>query len=67
MEELCRKLVEVGRVSDRMMAVVLVFEDVLRLTSLYAQQSRSMEEKYSFYNELKNMWNIHSLNDFIVC
>ena len=67
MEELCRKLVEVGRVSDGMMAVVLVFEDVLRLTSLYAQQSRSMEEKYSFYNELKNMWNMHSLNDFIVC
>ena len=48
-EELCEKVVEVRWVSDRVMAVVLVFEeDVLRLTCGYALQSgRSLEEKLS--------------------
>ena len=35
-DELCKKVVEVGKVSDRVMAVVLVFEDVLRLVCGYA-------------------------------
>ena len=42
-------------VSDRVMAVVLVFEkDVLRLICGYAPQSGgSLEAKQSFYDELK--------------
>ena len=54
-EELCEKVVEVRRVSDRVMAVVLVFEEyVLRLISRYALQSgRHLEEKQSLYDELK--------------
>ena len=35
-EELCEKVLEVRRMSDRIMAVVFVFEeDVLRLTCVY--------------------------------
>ena len=54
-EELCEKVVEVRRVSDRAMEVVLVIgENVLRLICGYASQSeRSFEDKQSFY-ELKS-------------
>ena len=46
-EELCENVVEVGRVSDRVMTVVVVIEeDMLRLICGYAPQSRrSFEEK----------------------
>ena len=38
-EELCEKVVEVRRVSDRVMAVVVVYEeDVLRLICGYGMQ-----------------------------
>ena len=45
-------MVEIRRVSNGVMAVVLVFEvDVLRLICGYAPQSgRSLEEKQSFYD-----------------
>ena len=49
-EELCEKVIEVRRVIDRVMTVVIVFEeDVLRLICGYAPQSgKSFEEKQSF-------------------
>ena len=49
-EELCEKVVEVRRVSHRVMAVVLVFQkDVLRLTCGNALQSgRNLEENSLF-------------------
>ena len=37
-EELCDKVVEVGRVSDRVMSVIVFEEDVLRLICGYATQ-----------------------------
>ena len=54
-DELCEKVVEVRRVSDRVMNVVVFFEeDVLRLICGYARQSgTSLEEKTVFYDELK--------------
>ena len=49
-EELCEKVVEVRRVTDRVMTVVVVFEgDVLRLICGYASQiGRIFKEKQSF-------------------
>ena len=49
-EKLCEKVVEVRRVSDRVMTAVIVSEeDVLRLICGYALQSgRRLEEKLSF-------------------
>ena len=46
-EELCKKVVEVIMVCDRVMTLVLVFvEDVLRLVCGYAPQSgKCLEEK----------------------
>ena len=46
-EELCEKMVEVRRVSNRVMTVVVVFEeDALRLICGYAPLSgRRLEEK----------------------
>ena len=45
-EVLCDKLVEVRRVSDTVMTVVIFEEDVLRLICGYAPQSGgSLEEK----------------------
>ena len=38
-EEMCEEVVEVRRVSDRVMTVVVFEEDVLRLICWYAPQS----------------------------
>ena len=59
-EELCEKVVDVRRVSDRVMTVVVVYEeDMLRLICAYDLQSgRSLEEKQSFYDELKSEWDM---------
>ena len=61
--ELCKKVVEV---SDRVMAVVLVFEeDVLWLICGYAPQSgRRFKEKQSFYDDLKYEW--HSAGNLVM-
>ena len=50
-EELCEKVVEVRRVSDRVMTLVVFKEDVLWFICGYAPKSgRSLEEKQSFYD-----------------
>ena len=47
--ELCEKVVEVRRESDRVMTVVVFEDDVLMWICVYAPQSgRSLEEKQSF-------------------
>ena len=66
-EELCEKVVEVRRVSDRVMTLVVFEEDVLRLICWYALQSgRSWKEKQSFYDKLKCEWDMH-LYDLDIC
>ena len=67
-EEQCEKVMEVRRISDRMMTIAVVFEeDVLRLICGLAPQSgRSLYEKQSFYDELKCEWNMHSTRDLVV-
>ena len=66
-EELCEKVVEVRRVSDRVMTVVVFEEDVLRLICRYASQSgSSFEGKQSFYDEHKCEWDMHSADDLVM-
>ena len=49
-EELCEKVLEVRRVSDRVMTVVVFEEDVVRLICGYAAHSgSSLEEKNSLF------------------
>ena len=51
-----------------MMTVVVFEEDVLRLICGYAQQGgRSLEEKQSFYYELKCEWGMNSAGDLVMC
>ena len=67
-EDVCEKVVEVRRVSDRVMTLVVLEEDVLRLICGYAPLSgRSLEEKQSFYDKLKCEWNMHSADDLVIC
>ena len=62
-------MVEVGRVSDRVITVVVVFEeDVLRSICGHALQGgRSMKEKQTSYDELKGEWDMHSAGDLVMC
>ena len=59
-EELCEKVVEIGRKSDRVMAVVLVFvEQVKRVACAYASQvARSECEKDQLYNDMAGEWDM---------
>ena len=69
-DELCKKVVEVRRVSDSVMTVVVVvFEEyMLRLICGYAPKSgRSLEEKQSFYDKLKCVWDMHFAGDLVIC
>ena len=43
-------------------------EDVLRLICGYSPQSgRSLEQRQSFYDELKCEWNMHSADVLVMC
>ena len=66
-EELCEKVVEVRRKSDRIMAMVLAFEgELVRLICAYGPQGvRALVEKNHFYEEMKDEWSVKS-NDEIV-
>ena len=68
-EELCEEVVDVRRVSDRVMTLAVVFEeDVLRLICGYAPQSgRCFEDKLLFYDELKCEWDMHSSDELVMC
>ena len=66
-EDLCKKVVEVRRVSDRVMTVLIFEEDVLRLICQYtAQRGRCFEEKLFFYDKLNGEWDMHSAGDFVM-
>ena len=60
-------MVELRRVSDRVITLVVFEEGVLRFICGYAPQSgRSLEEKQSFYDELKCEWDMHSSDDLVM-
>ena len=53
-EDLCMNVVEINRISDRVMVVVIIFgKKVVRIVCAYAPQGgRSMSEKEKFYEKL---------------
>ena len=67
-QEHCEKMVEVGWLSG-VIAILLVFEvDVMRLICGYAPRSgRFLKEMQYFYDELKSEWDMHSVDDSVVC
>ena len=65
--EPCEKELEVRRISVIEMTVVVFEEDVLELICRNPPQSgRSLEEKQSFYDELKCEWDTHSAGDLVM-
>lgn len=66
-EELCEKVVEIRRRSDRVMSMVLVLEnEVVRVISAYAPQSGKSEiEKENFYVELESEWDLKGKNEVV--
>ena len=67
-EELCEKVVEVRRKSDRVMAIVLVFEEeVVRVICGYGPQSgRTSAEKERFYDEMASEWDLQSMGELVM-
>ena len=67
-EELCEKVVEVWRKSDRVMAMVLVFEkEVVRVICAYAPQlGRSKCKKDQFYNDMASEWDLQSPGEVVL-
>ena len=67
-EELCEKVLEVRRVRDRVMTLVILEADVLRMICEYAPQcGRRSEKTQYFYDELKCEWDMHSTDDLVMC
>ena len=67
-EELCEKVVEVRRRSDRVMSIVMVFEEeVLRVICGYGPQSgRTNAEKDQFYDALASEWELHNEGELVL-
>ena len=60
-KELCEKVVEVRRKSDRVMAMVLAFEEKYTL-----QVGRSEYEKDQFYNGMASEWDLHNPSEVVL-
>ena len=66
-QELCEKVVELRRLSDGVMNVLVIFDDVLMVICEYALQGeRSLEEKWSFC-ELRGECDVHSAYYINMC
>lgn len=67
-EELCEKVVEVRRRSDRVMTVIMAFEEeVVRIICVYSPQSgRTDAEKERFYDELSSEWDLQSVGELVL-
>ena len=67
-EELCEKVIEVRRKSDRVMAMVLTFEkEVVRAICAYGPQTgRPEAEKDRFYDELASEWDLGGIGEMVI-
>ena len=68
MKELCKKVVEVRKKSDKIMAVMLVFEvEVIRVICAYAPRVRRSEcEKNQLYNDITNEWDLQNPGEVVL-
>ena len=67
-KELCEKVVDVRKKSDRVMTVVLAFgKQVIRVISAYGPQAgRPLEEKHRFYDELAAEYELQNPSEIIL-
>ena len=68
-EDLCMNVVEINRISDRVMVVVIIFgKKVVRIVCVYAPQcGRSMSEKEKFYEEMGRGCEVENANEVLIC
>ena len=65
-EELCEKVAQVRRKSNRVMTVALE-EEVVRIICVYGLQSgKTSAEKEHFYNDLRSEWDLHSVGELVL-
>ena len=64
-EELCEKVVEVRRKSDRVMAIVLAFEEKV-ICAFAPQVGRSDCEKDKFYNDMASEWGLQNPSEVVL-
>ena len=67
-EELCEKIVKIRRKSDRVMTMVLVFEEqIMRVMCAYGPQlGRSDCEKDQFYNDMAGEWDLKNSGEMVL-
>ena len=68
-EDSCMNVVEINRISDRVMVVVIIFgEKVVRIVCVYAPQcGRLMSEKEKFYEEMGRGSEVENANEVLIC
>ena len=68
-EDLCMNAVEINRISDRVMVVVIIFgKKVVRIFCAYAPQcGRSMSKKEKFYEEMARGCKVENANEVLIC
>ena len=68
-EDLCMNVVEINRILDRVMVVVIIFGiKVVRIVCAYAPQcGRSMSEKERFYEEMARGCEVENANEVLIC
>ena len=68
-EDLRMNVVEINRILDRVMVVVIIFgKKVVRIVCAYAPQcGRSMSEKKKFYEEVARGCEVENANEVLIC
>ena len=68
-EDLCMNVVEINRISDRVMVVVIIFgKKVVRIVCAYAPQcGRSMSQKEKFYEEMVRGCEVENASKVLIC
>ena len=68
-EDLRMNVVEINRISDRVMVAVIIFgKKVVRIVCAYApQRGRSMSEKEKFYEEMARGCEVGNANEVLIC
>ena len=68
-KDLCMNVVEINKISDRVMVVVIIFgKKVVRIVCVYAPQyGRSMSEKEKFYEEIARGCEVENANEVLIC
>ena len=67
-EDLCMNVVEINRISDRVMVVVIIFgKEVVRIVCAYAPQCGKSVSENKFYEEMARGCEVENANEVLIC